>query len=148
MVMARQQWLHSWNIDAQRGRHDYDCDDHLIKEMENASYFGAIYQCFRRGDYIYVTDAAQEMIVFVVDDVDAPNRKVWCSVLERLETRPLTAETGTIDSGYTIKWRGPRGGLWCIVNKDGEVQEGEYKNKEEATRALQAFLLKKSEAAA
>ena len=142
MIIARQHWLSSWNIGTQRGRHDYDCEDHVIEEMQNASYFGAIYQCFNPGDYIFVTDARQEHVTFVVDDVEPIERKVHISLVERLVMKPITASNDTYDSGLTIRWRGPRGGLFCIVDADNEVIEKGFRTKGEAERALQAKLVK------
>lgn len=142
MIYARQHWLSSWNIGTQRGRHDYDCDEHTIEEMQNAAYFGAIYQCLSRGDYIFVTDAKQEHITFVVDDVDAPERKVWISVVERVTTKPVTASTYDYDPCITVRWRGPRGGLFCLVNSDDVVVEKNFRTRVEAEKALQARLVR------
>lgn len=146
MVSARQHWLHSWNIGTARGRHDYDSTDHVLDEMMHAGYFGAIYHCFKRGDYIYVTDAEQKLCTLIVEDVDATNRRVTFSILEKIESKPVTAETDEKDTGLVIKWRGPRGGLFCIIDKDGNVLKSELRNKVEAEQAMTA-LLAKSEAA-
>ncbi len=146
MLLARQQWLHSWNIDTQRGRHDYDCEEHKLEEMMSAGYFGAIHQCFKRGDYIYVTDAEQKLTTLVVEDVEPANRLVRFSVLERFETKLVTADSDEKDIGMAIKWKGPRGGMFCIVDKEGNVLQSELRNKVEAERAM-AELVGKREAA-
>jgi hypothetical protein len=136
MLSARQHWLHSWNIDAQRGRHDYDCDEHTIEEMMHAGYFGAIHHCFRRGDYVYVTDAKQQLVTLLIEDVDAVNRQVRFSVLEKFESKIITADSDEKDTGLAIRWKGPRGGMFCIVDKDGNVLKSDLRNKVEAERAM------------
>lgn len=140
MVAARQHWLHSWNIDTQRGRHDYDCPEHTLEEMMHARYFGAIHQCFKRGDYVYVTDGEQKLCTLLIEDVDAENRQVRFSVLEKFETNLVTADSEEKDTGMAIKWKGPRGGLFCIVDKDGKVLKSELRNKVEAQRAMDEMI--------
>lgn len=138
MAHARQHWLRSWGLTTNRGRHDYDCPDHLLSEMMDASYFGAIPQCFTTGDFVYVTDAATEMATLIVDEVDIINRRVWTSVLERLTTKPNTqAHPETKDSGLTVRWKGPRGGRFCIVDKDNNIVTKDFRTKEEAWKALE-----------
>jgi hypothetical protein len=114
--------------------------------MMHAGYFGAIYHCFKRGDYIYVTDAEQNLRTLLVEDVDAENRRVRFSILEKFETKLVTADSDEKDTGMAIKWKGPRGGLFCIIDKDGNVVKSELRNKVEAEQAMTA-LLAKSEAA-
>lgn len=138
MTMARQHWLHSWGLTTNRGRHDYDCPDHVVSEMMDASYFGAIPQCFTQGDFIYVTDAAQDMVTLMVDEIDAVNRRVWTSVLERTVSKPNTrAHPEKEDLGLTVRWKGPRGGRFCIVDKDGNILHKDYRTKEEAWKELE-----------
>lgn len=146
MVLARQNWLHSWNINARRGRFDYECDEHTIEEMMNASYFGAIHQALKEGDVLYITDAKQDRVTVEIDQVDAANRMVWFSVIEKVESKPITAVSPIEDSGLAIKWRGPRGGMFCIVDKTGAVLKSDLRNKEEATRALTEYVAKKEAA--
>lgn len=142
MVFARERWLSSWNIGTLRGRHDYDCDEHIIEEMQNAAYFGAIHHLLKAGDFIFVTDARGENVTFLVDDVDAIERKVLISVVERITTMPITASTDSYDPGLTVRWRGPRGGMFCIVDAENNVIAKDFRTKTEAEKALQAKLVR------
>jgi len=146
MVLARQSWLHNWNIDTPRGRLDYDCDEHTFDEMQDASYFGAIYQVLKQGDVLYVTDAKQDRYTVEIDQVDGTNRKVWFSIVEKYASKPITASSPGVDSGVTVKWRGPRGGMFCLVDKDGTVLKADLKNRQEADRALSEYLAKREAA--
>lgn len=138
MTAARQHWLRPWGLSTVRARHDYDCPDHLISEMFDASYFGAIPQCFTPGDFIYVTDAAQDMATLVVDEVDLSNRRVWTSVMERIVTKPNTSpHPEKADPGMTVRWRGPRGGRFCVVDKENNILLKDFRTKEEAWKALE-----------
>lgn len=142
MIAARQDWLSQWDTGTKRGRFDYDCSEHLLEEMNNASYFGSIYHCFNAGDYIFVTDAKDEHSTFVIDSVSPAERKVWFSIVERFVTTPVTASTEDYDCGMAIKWRGPRGGMFCIVDGENNVKGKDYRTRVEAERELQAMLVR------
>ena len=146
MVLARQSWLHNWNIDTPRGRLDYDCDEHTFDEMQDASYFGAIFSALKQGDLLFVTDGKQDRYTIEIGLVDATNRKVWFSIVEKFATKPVTASSPEEDPGVVIKWRGPRGGMFCLVDKDGNILKSDLRNKPEAEKAL-SELIGKREAA-
>lgn len=146
MVLARQSWLHNWNIDSPRGRLDYVCDEHVLDEMMDASYFGAIHNALKAGDLLFVIDAKNERTTIEIDRVDGTNRKVWFSIVEKFTSKPVTATAPGFDPGVSIKWRGPRGGMFCLIDKDGNILKRDLRNKEEAEDAL-AKLIGKREAA-
>jgi len=146
MVLARQSWLHNWNIDSPRGRLDYDCDEHAFDEMQDASYFGAIHQALKQRDIVYITDAKQDRYTIEIDQIDATNRKVWFSIVEKFSSKPVTASSPEVDHGVAIKWRGPRGGMFCLVDKEGAVLKSEMRNKAEAERALAEYVGKREAA--
>lgn len=113
-----------------RSRHDYDCDDHLLSEMMSETYFGTILEELRPGDLIWITDTQKEQAVIRIDWIEKGARKVGFSVQERVTERPIV---GT--DGLAVKYRGPRGGLWCIIDAGGEILSKDHRTREEAERA-------------
>lgn len=129
-----------------RSRHDYDCPEHLIAEMLNDAYFRTVMHLIEAGDLIWITDGASEQAVIRVNHVDRQLQRVAVSLVERIIEVPVTATVeqvggnmAIVDHGLTLRNRGPRGGLWCIVDKDNNVIERDMRTKAEAERRLMAM---------
>lgn len=140
-------WATSKNaVGTGRSRHDYDCPEHLIPEMLNDAYFRTVRHLVEAGDLIWITDAAGEQAVVRVNHVDPQLQRVAISLVERIVEVPVTATVETVgstpqvvDHGLAVRYRGPRGGMWCIVDKDGNVIERDMRTKPEAQRRLDAM---------
>jgi hypothetical protein len=145
---AHEKWLDTWNGSANRARHDYDTDQHVIPEMLHEEYFGWIHYRFRKGDILFVTDAATNRATFIIDDVDATFRRVKFSLLRTHTVAPVTKPgENKPDPGMTVRFRGPRGGNWCIVSGADEIVSGGHRTKLEAEQKLAHLVSLKTEAA-
>lgn len=146
MLIARLQFLMTWGLQGHRGRYDYVCPDHLISEMFNDYYFGAIPTNLREGDEIYVVDAAMQEAVLRVDGVHKDEKRVVLSLRETYAFKPaMQAHSEQAEPpAFTVRYRGRRGGEWCIVNADGAVVEKGYAAKGEAERRLANILEQKA----
>lgn len=118
-----------------RARHDYDCPDHLLEEMMHEAYFAGVIRELQAGDFVWVTDGASQMAVLRIDHVDANARTVGVSLIERMTAKPVVGE-----SGYAVRNRGPRGGFWCVIDKDGTVVARDMRTEDEAKRAMHALI--------
>lgn len=135
MLLASERLLSTWSGGAKRARHDYDSNDHLLEEMLNDTYWSTCIHRLNAGDYIYVQDAANQRAILLVDEIEPKTRRVWISVDERREARPVTD-----DSGLTVRWRGPRGGMWCVVNRDSRIISAGYRTRRDAEVRLSQIL--------
>lgn len=134
-IACRPKGFVAWGLPTQRQRYDYDTDEHVISEMLTETYFSTVQRDVAPGDLIHVTDAAKERATFVVDWSDADSKRVGFSVLERIEESPVIGDTG-----FAIKYRGPRGGLHCIIDESGAIIEKDIRTREEAQRRLDILL--------
>lgn len=148
MAKALEPWLETWNGSASRARHDYTTDQHLMQEMLDDEYFGALHYRFRVGDLVFVTDAAHNRATFIIEDIDSTYRKVRFSLLRTHYVQPITKPAADkADPGLTVRFRGPRGGQFCIVDQNDQIISGGHRTKREAEEKLSLLLLQKSEAA-
>ena len=110
---------------------------HLLEEMIEMGdeYFSHAYQSFDNGDIIIVTDAAMQRAMFLVENVNLLTHRVQISLIERQIVRPCT---GDVD-GLTVRWRGERGGKWCVVNALGESISMDHEDERAAEGALEAM---------
>jgi len=124
-------WAHGRNRHGKsRSRHDYDSDDHLIADMLAPSYFKTIENELEPNDLVWLLDAKQEQALIRIDWVDRTLRTMGVSLVERIAEIPVVGS-----DGYGIKWRGPRGGFWCVVDGEGVIVREGHRTKEEAARA-------------
>jgi len=141
---AREQWLDTWNGSSNRARHDYDCPEHIIPEMMHDEYFGWIHHRFRKGDIVFVTDAACQRVTFLIDEVEPTYRRVQFSVLRTHAVLPVTKPgENKEDPGLTVRFRGVRGGNWCVVSGTDEIVARDHRTKAEAERVLANMIEKK-----
>lgn len=117
-----------------RSRHDYDANDHVLAEMMNETYWSTLIGEFEIGDLVWVNDAEGEQAVIKIDWIDTKSRTVGLSVQERIKDNPVTGS-----DGLALKYRGPRGGLWCIVDAQGQVIHRDCKTRDEADRMRDAL---------
>lgn len=135
MLKAREKYLHTWASGVKRSRHDYDSPEHLIEEMMSEIYFSDCHMRFSPGDLIYVTDAANQRVTLLINDVDKVTRAVKFSVELYHTDKPITANPDSPD-GLSVRWRGPRGGLFCILDAEGKVIRAGLKSRQEADAEL------------
>lgn len=140
-VFARREWLQAWSTTSKRVRWDYDTKDHVLSDMLDNTYWASVAaksdrdDGIRDGDMIYITDAANERCTIEVTAVDIAKSRVLVSLIEKVEAVPVT-KAGGIDEPYYVKWRGPRGGGWCIM-RPGEpepVEKGFTQREDAETR--------------
>lgn len=134
-ITAHPHFMSEWGPGNKRSRFDYDSPDHLFEEIQQMGpeYFGRFFwNVLRAGDIIYLTDAAQKRVTLIVNVVDTTNRKVEYDVDVVHDERVVIAS----DAAYTIRWRGPRGGRWCVVDRSNEVVSRDNASREEAERRL------------
>ena len=128
--------LHCWADSGYRSRFDYDTDEHILSEIFSESYFATAYHKMQPGDILYVTDAAKQRATLIVSDVDRTTHRVMLDLDTTHTQVPLTAESAGNDTGYAIRWRGGRGGKFCIVSAKGELIQSDIASKHEAERLL------------
>lgn len=136
-MYANRAHLIPWSENGLIGRHDYVSPDHLIHEMLTETYFGGVLERLRVNDLIYVIDAERAMATFRIDWVDPQSRSVGFSVVERLTERPVV---GT--DGLAVKWRGARGGRWCVLDAEGTILSRDHISKDDAERAREIMKAK------
>ena len=134
--------LFRWADSAVRARFDYDTPEHILVEIMTDVYFSTLYREFRAGDLIYVTDGAQQRATLIVADVDEISHVVRLDLDTTHTQTPLTAQSATVDDGFAIRWRGGRGGKFCIVSSAGEIVARDIATKHEAERRLVNMLEK------
>jgi hypothetical protein len=121
-----------------KSRHDYECTEHTLSDMQTEDYWGTLAEQLAPGDLIWVKDAAIEQMVVSIDWVDARLRRVGFSVQERIVERAIVGS-----DGLAIKYRGGRGGLWCVLDADGEILSRDHRTRVEAERQRDALKLSK-----
>lgn len=135
-------WAHGSNAKGNgRSRHDYDCPEHVSAEMMTEDYFGTLGDLLATGDLVHVSDAETAQMVIKIDWVDAKLRRVGFSVQERITERAVAG-----DDGLAVKYRGPRGGLWCVIDGEGGILAKDCRTRVEAER--QRDIIKSSKQAA
>ena len=142
MFRASRAHLSRWADSRVRSRFDYDTPNHTLAEIMSDVYFSTMYDEFRQGDEIYVTDAAQARAKLVVADVDDVAHLVRIDLDTTYTQTPVTASGTAPDTGYAIRWKGPRGGKFVIVSSDGDVVHRDIQTKHEAERQLANMLEK------
>jgi hypothetical protein len=140
-----------WGIQGHRGRYDYVSPDHILSEMLNDYYFGGIPHNMREGDEIYVVDAAMVEAVLRVDGVYKDEKRVALSLRETHAFKPaIKAHSDVVEvetPALTVRFKGRRGGNWCVIDADGAIVEQGYQARGEAERRL-AMILEAREKAA
>lgn len=124
--------LTEWAPGQIRSRYDYDVGDHLISEILEAGelYFHQVAHMLRAGDIVYVTDAAGKRATLIVNWVDQVKRTVAFDLDISHDERPV------VTAAYAVRWRGPRGGKFCVVNATGKVVARDCESREEAERRI------------
>src|SRR5262245_11298609 len=147
---ARLHNLEQWGLNTHRGRFDYVSQDHLLSEIMNDLYFGILIGNvkLRQGDLIHVTDAAMDEAVLRIDGVYSEEKRVQLSLREVHAFKPaVKAHSEAADPGITVRFKGNRGGKWCILDGEGTVVEKGYETRGEAERRLANMLEAKGKAA-
>lgn len=132
MLTANPKHLHNWSLPTTRSRFDYDSPDHLLSEMMHEHYWGTVMVEVQPGDLIHITAADTEQAIVRIDWKDDTARTVGMSVMERLTERPVLTTCG-----FTVKWRGPRGGYWCVVDAEGTILARDMRTQAEAARRME-----------
>lgn len=147
LVYCLESWLETWNGQATVCRHDLHAKEHLIPEMLNESYFGQLHWRLRIGDLIFVTDAACNRATFLIEDVDPLERRVRFSILRTHYVEPITKPgPNEEDPGITVRFRGPRGGGWCIVDGGNQIIVRDLRTKKDAEEAMALMIAKRKAA--
>ena len=143
-LVARREDLTDWSTTTKRVRWDYDSEDHLLEEMLDQKYWTSVAvgdnevrsHGIKRGDIVHITDAAQEQCVIRINHVDLAGGRVMFSVQERIVDRPILIASGKAGA-YYVKWRGPRGRYWCIMDGNtNAVVEPDFRSQAEALERL------------
>ncbi len=127
--------LDEWGPGKTRSRYDYDTSEHLFAEIRQMGpeYFGRYcWARLRPGDVIYLTDAAGKRFTLITNIVDPSAHKVWYDVEREHDEDSILGE----DEPYTIRWRGARGGRWCVIGPDNKVESRDHLTREAAQRVL------------
>lgn len=137
-LFARREWLQAWSTTAKRVRWDYDTKEHVIEDMLDNAYWASVAaktdrdDGIRDGDLIFITDARNERCTIEVSAVDVAKSRVLVSVIEKTEVRAVT-KAGGIEEPYYVKWRGPRGGGWCLMRTGtDEVVDKDFASRDDA----------------
>lgn len=141
-IAARHADLDEWGPGKTRSRYDYDARDHLFSEIKQmgAEYFGRFcWDRLRSGDIVYLTDAASKRYTLIVGVVDQSAKKVWFDVDREHVDEVVIGD----DEVYTVRWRGSRGGRWCVVEHGGKVVARDLESREAAQRA-QAIMIERA----
>ena len=76
-----------------------------------------------------------------VDGAFKEENRVQVSLRQTFDFKPGTkANAEGVDHGITVRWKGNRGGKWCIVDGEGAAIEKNYENRGEAERRLANIL--------
>jgi len=124
-------WAHGANRNGvARSRHDYDSKDHIIDDMMHEGYWRSVQDDIEQGDLIWIIDAKQEQCLIRIDWIDKGLRKSGFSLVERISEHAVA-----VSAGYAIKWRGPKGGFWCVIDGEGVVVRDGHRTRQDAERA-------------
>ena len=132
-IYAHPHHMTEWSAGKIRSRWDYDCPDYTLEDMKAAGdrLFARCLHMLRPGDIVYTTDAANRRATLIVNVVDTTaGTLAWDIDVAHSE------QIVTPKSGLVLRWRGPRGGGWCIVNTEGEVMARDLPSKEDGARRL------------
>ncbi len=138
-LRAEQKNLSCWSgVGAKGARFDYSNDDHRLSDMLNDDYFGLCVPLLKKGDWIYLTDCEDQIMVVRVDYADRGSRTVKLSRIERLFAIPVVElkTDNPEDPGLVWRWRARAGGGHSIMNAKGEVVAVNFANKELAEQAI------------
>jgi len=141
-ITANPQHLSEWSAGKIRCRWDYDCPDHVLAEMIEAGeqYFSLATHMLRAGDIIYVTDAANGRATLIVNWVDQTKRIASWDVDATYSERPAKPA----EQRYAIRWKGPRGGKFAIVDADNKIITRDLATRDEAERELAVLMRSKA----
>lgn len=115
--------------------HGYNHPEHTIDEMLHDAYFKNLIDLVRQGDHVFVIDTFGEVAWFRIESVIRDQYRVKFSKARKIPFE-MIADSAKSD-GYCVKWRGPRGGLWCICKLNGDPHAVNYKSRADAERELQ-----------
>lgn len=136
-VQAKEVDLQIWGQGGNRARYDYTSDYYLMSEMLTNEFFGLCTYLIRKGDYIYITDCEDQIIVVRADEVDQQAHMVFLSKIERLYAIPVVAPSEDADSpGLIYRWRPTRAGGHSIITANAEVFAINFPTKQEAQRCI------------
>ena len=138
--------LYDWGGTNVRQRWDYATDEHTLAEIVAAgsSYFYSYADRLESGDLIMLRDAESEEFTLRISHTNTRTRTVEFCVAE---TKNYTAAVGDADPDLFIRFRGVRGG-WCVMNKAGDVIQGDIVHKQDALDRLREHLSREVEVAA
>lgn len=137
-VFAKQEDLHLWGQGGDYARYDYVSEHYLMSEMLRNDFFCNCTYLLRKGDWIYMTDCEDQIMVVRVDSVDQPMRIVFLSKLERVYAQPVVELKPDLpdDIGLIYRHRPTRAGGHSIVTAKGEVFAINFPTRQEVERAI------------
>lgn len=138
-IRAKEQDLQLWGQGGTCARYDYTSHDYLMSEMLRNDFLCDCTYLLRKGDFIYITDCEDQIVVVRVDEVDKGARLVFISKIERLYALPvINARKGAPkdDIGLIYRWRPTRAGGHSVITAAGEVFAINFETKSEAERAV------------
>jgi hypothetical protein len=137
-VQAKESDLQLWGQGGNCARYDYNSEHYLMSDMLTNDFFCNCTYLLRKGDFIYITDAEDQIIVVRVDEVDQGSRRVVLSKVERLYALPVVTINEDLpdDPGLTYRWRPTRAGGHSIITAAAEVFAVNFPNRQEAERAI------------
>ena len=142
-IQANPHHFDEWGMGKTRSRWDYDCPDYTLDDMMAAGerYFRSMTTTLRSGDIVHITDSNNKrasIIINIVDDV----KKTVAWDLDIIHGEKIVVPPGT---DYAIRHRGR--GMFAIIDRKGEIVQGNIASRDEAERRL-ANLLERQEAKA
>jgi hypothetical protein len=132
-VQANRNDLIIWAGSRTHGRYDYDSNDHLFAEMQNAGYFGTCYDLLKAGDYVHVVDANHEAHDIRIDEVDDEDKTVSFSLISKHHFTPVAARAD--DTGLAVRWKGPKH-KFAVIDASGAIVSSGHAEKSDAEREL------------
>ena len=129
-----------------RSYYSYDSKDHLWEEMQHARYWGPLLAYVQAGDRLIVTDAAMREYEIRIDEADKNSQRAWISIKVgrkdgEILYRPITSADATIeDQGLTVRFMGPRGGQWCVLDGEGNTIAQDSPGRADAERKMANLL--------
>lgn len=136
-VHAKEADLQIWSQGGTTARYDYTSAEYLMSEMLTNDFFCNCTLLLRKGDFIYMTDCEDQIMVIRIDEVDKSSRFIFLSKIERLYATPVVAVSGVVnDPGLIYRWRPTRAGGHSIITAAGEVFAINFETKEQANRCI------------
>lgn len=139
LIRAKEKDLKLWSSANWRARYDYDTEDFILDEILDDDFFGGCHGILKKGDYITITDAEDQVLTVRVDYIDKKALKIGLSKIERVHVLPVVPKRDNVpnDPGLTYRWRSTRGGGHSIITAKGELVGINYPSKDEAVRAIE-----------